>query len=59
VVQTPEPIFVEGSGAWLTVREAAIYLKVSRQTIYDLIGRGELAHIRVGNMIRIPQNVLR
>jgi predicted DNA-binding transcriptional regulator AlpA len=34
------PFFVEGSGGWLTVREAAIYLKVSRQTIYDLIGRG-------------------
>jgi len=41
-------------GAFLTVREAARVLKVSTATVYKLCARGELAHVRVLNVIRIP-----
>ena len=53
VVRTPGLPFVAGSSDWLTVREAAVRLKVSRATIYALVERGELPHVRVGNQIRI------
>ena len=43
---------------FLTVREVAARLKVSTATIYALIDRGELAHVRVGNSIRVSQAVL-
>ncbi len=38
----------------LTVREAARLLAVSTATIYKLCANGELAHVRVLNVIRIP-----
>ena len=37
----------------LTVREVAAALKVSTATVYRLVERGELAHLRVSNAIRI------
>jgi excisionase family DNA binding protein len=42
----------------LTVRQAAATLQVSTATIYRLVERGELAHIRVANSIRIPSTAL-
>ena len=39
---------------FLTVREAARVLKVSTATVYKLCARGELAHVRVLSVIRIP-----
>jgi excisionase family DNA binding protein len=36
------------------VREAARVLRVSTATVYKLCTRGELAHVRVLNSIRIP-----
>jgi excisionase family DNA binding protein len=42
----------------LTVREAATVLRVSTATVYKLCARGELAHVRVLNVIRIPANGL-
>ncbi|MBM4363181.1 MAG: helix-turn-helix domain-containing protein, partial [Deltaproteobacteria bacterium] len=41
--------------AYLTVREVAERLRVSAATVYALVGRGELAHVRVSNSIRIPE----
>jgi excisionase family DNA binding protein len=41
-------------GEFLTVREAARVLKVSTATVYKLCARGELAHVRLLNVIRIP-----
>lgn len=38
----------------LTVREAARLLQVSTATVCKLCGRGELAHVRVLDVIRIP-----
>jgi len=37
----------------LTVREVARCLNVSTATVYALCGRGELAHVRISNAIRI------
>jgi len=34
-------------------REAAAFLGVNRETIYRLCARRELAHVRVGSMLRI------
>jgi excisionase family DNA binding protein len=45
-------------GRLLTVREAARLLRVSTATVYKLCARGELAHVRVLNVIRIPERVL-
>jgi excisionase family DNA binding protein len=43
------------AGPLLTVREAARVLRVSTATVYKLCARGELAHMRVLNVIRIPR----
>jgi excisionase family DNA binding protein len=43
----------------LTVREAAEILKVSTATVYALVQRGELPHVRVSNAIRIVLTVPR
>jgi excisionase family DNA binding protein len=43
----------------LTVPQAARLLQVSRNTAYELIGRGELPAIRLGErLIRIPRFAL-
>ena len=40
--------------AFMTVREVAIYLRVSRATVYRLVRSGALESARVSNAIRIP-----
>ncbi len=37
----------------LTVREVAAALRVCTATVYDMIDRGELEHVRVSNAIRV------
>ncbi|MBI3182075.1 MAG: helix-turn-helix domain-containing protein [Myxococcales bacterium] len=37
----------------LTVRQVAERLGVSTATVYALVERGELAHVRVSNAIRV------
>ena len=37
----------------LTVREVAAMLRVCTATVYDMIERGELEHVRVSNAIRV------
>ena len=37
----------------LTVRDVAAALQVSTATLYALVERGELAHVRVSNSIRV------
>ena len=45
-------------GAYLTVAEAAAMLRVSTATVYKLCARGELVHLRVLNVIRIPAGAI-
>lgn len=39
--------------AVLSIPETAVYLSVSKDTVRRLITRGDLAHARVGNSIRL------
>ncbi|WP_041448612.1 helix-turn-helix domain-containing protein [Anaeromyxobacter sp. Fw109-5] len=47
-----------GSEKFLTVREVARRLRVSTATVYKLCARGELVHVRVLNVVRIPATAL-
>lgn len=40
---------------YLTVAEAAELLRVHPQAVYRAIQNGEIAHVRVGRVIRIPR----
>lgn len=43
----------------LTVPEAAQLLRISRNLAYELIKRGELPHVRLGErIIRVPRHAL-
>ena len=44
--------------AFLTVREVARRLRVSRSTVYALCAEGRLTHARVSNAIRISWNAV-
>jgi len=35
--------------------EAAVYLSVSKRTIYTWIDKGKLQAVRIGKLLRIPQ----
>jgi len=37
-----------------SVRETAKVLGVSEQAVYDAIRRGEVPHIRIGTLIKVP-----
>ncbi len=42
----------------LTVKEAAGLLRVNVKTIHKLLASGDLPHVRLGRVIRIPSRVL-
>jgi len=42
----------------LSAEEAALLLSVHRSTIYDLLGRGDLASVRIGRRRLIPRSAL-
>jgi excisionase family DNA binding protein len=50
---TTEPFPVADSVRLLTVREVAKLLQVCNATVYKLCEKGELAHVRILNSIRI------
>ena len=39
----------------LTVGQTAELLQISRDTAYELIHRGEIPHIKIGRIIRVPR----
>jgi len=44
---------------WLKVREAAQYLGINPKTLYDLLGKGEITHVRrKGIGIRVDKTKL-
>jgi excisionase family DNA binding protein len=43
-----------GDARYLGVREYARLLGVSTATVYKAVRRGEIAHVRVSSVIRIP-----
>ncbi|MCY4639491.1 MAG: helix-turn-helix domain-containing protein [Chloroflexi bacterium] len=42
----------------LTVREAAAFLRISRNLAYELVARGEIPAVRLGRVIRVPRAAL-
>lgn len=42
----------------LTVPETARLLRIGRNTVYELVARGELPAVRLGRVIRIPRRRL-
>jgi excisionase family DNA binding protein len=44
---------------FLTPSEVRAYLNLSRNTVYELIRRNEIGHVRFGRTIRIPKAALR
>lgn len=42
----------------LTLEEAARFLSVGRNSLYDAIGRGEVPHRRIGKQIRLSRAAL-
>jgi excisionase family DNA binding protein len=42
----------------LTAREAAAFLRVGRNQLYQAVARGELGAVRIGRSIRIPKQAL-
>lgn len=47
-----------GGTLLLTVAQAAAQLAVSTATVYSLCERGVLAHVRILNAVRIPEQAL-
>lgn len=47
-----------GAGRLLTVREVACLLGLSAATVYKLVDRGELMHVRVSNAIRFERGAI-
>ena len=50
--------WTNGLPPFLTVKEAAIYLRVNVKTIYNAITSGALRHVKFGRTIRIPREAL-
>jgi excisionase family DNA binding protein len=44
---------------FLTPDEVRAYLNVSRNTVYELLRRNEIPHVRFGRLIRVPKAALR
>lgn len=48
----------EPSGDVMTVDEAAAFLRIGRNALYDAIGRGDVPHRRIGKTIRLSRAAL-
>ncbi len=44
---------------WMTVRDAQIFLRLGRSTIYEMIQAGEIPSRRFGRQFRIAKEALR
>ena len=42
----------------MTVDEAAAFLRIGRNALYDAIGRGDVPHRRIGKTIRLSRSAL-
>ena len=48
----------EPGGDVMTVEEAAVFLRIGRNALYDAIGRGDVPHRRIGKTIRLSRSAL-
>ena len=58
IFKAPQRLNAVSGPSLLTVREVAAELRVSTATVYGLIDRRELAHVRVSNAIRVAATEL-
>jgi excisionase family DNA binding protein len=42
----------------MTVEEAAEILRISRNSAYEAVKRGEIPSIRIGRLLRVPRAVI-
>jgi len=49
---------IEALPEFLSPEEFRAYMGIGRSTVYDLLRRDELPHVRFGRCIRIPKAVL-
>lgn len=54
---TPETPY-EQLPEFLSPEEFARYMRLGRNTVYDLLRRGDVQHVRFGRTIRIPKAAL-
>ena len=54
----PNPEPADGSDEFLTVAELATIWRVSVRTLSRRLAAGEIPHIRVGRLVRIPHKVV-
>lgn len=47
----PEPLLI-------TVREAAARVNLNKDTVYNLIAKGDFPHKRIGGVLRVPVKAL-
>lgn len=52
---THENLLSEGL---VTVKEAALFLRLSRSTLYNLMDQGKLCYVRINGSRRIPKKAL-
>ncbi len=56
-------VYIVGMGVHMdqfyTIQETAKLLKVSRATIYNWMGDGELKYVEIGGVRRIPREAIR
>jgi excisionase family DNA binding protein len=57
MIMTPT-IRYEDLPEYLSPDELRAYLRLGRNTIYELLRRGEIPHLRFGRQIRIPKAAL-
>jgi len=43
---------------FLSVAEVAALLRIDRKTVHKLLASGEISHVRLGRVVRIPFSVL-
>jgi excisionase family DNA binding protein len=48
----------EPNGDVMTVEEAAVFLRIGRNALYDAIGQGDVPHRRIGKTIRLSRSAL-
>lgn len=56
--EVPERLYEPNAVPLLTIPEVASRLRISRNLAYELAARGELPHIRLGRVIRVPRAAL-
>lgn len=57
-IPAPDSPGPDPTGEVLTVEEAARFLKVGRNALYEAIGRGDVPHQRIGKAIRLSRTHL-